>query len=109
MDAPAYKPARNSGMALRALFAVLALVPACGLAAAAAEPGSSRATSAQPLHQRIDELVEAAAVGPLAPATSDADFVRRVYLDFTGVIPTAEQARAFAARPEVASAGAGRP
>ncbi|HZN34249.1 MAG TPA: DUF1549 domain-containing protein, partial [Pirellulaceae bacterium] len=50
-----------------------------------------------PLHERIDVLIEAAAVGPLSPPCSDADFVRRVYLDLTGVIPTAEQARAFLA------------
>src|SRR6478672_6426787 len=40
------------------------------------------------LHDRIDQLVESAAIGPLAPLCSDADFVRRVYLDLTGVIPT---------------------
>src|SRR5689334_16797729 len=47
------------------------------------------------LHSRIDALVESAAIGPLAPVCSDADFVRRVYLDLTGVIPTADQARSF--------------
>ena len=33
----------------------------------------------------------------IAPAavSSDAEFVRRVYLDLTGVIPTSQQARAF--------------
>ena len=54
-----------------------------------------------PLRARIDELIDAAAVGPLAPACCDADFVRRVYLDLTGVIPTADQARAFFADPSV--------
>jgi hypothetical protein len=47
------------------------------------------------LHEQVDRLVEAAAVGPLAPPCSDADFVRRAYLDLTGIIPTAEQAKAF--------------
>jgi hypothetical protein len=62
------------------------------------EPGvGSQESGKQPLHERIDELVEAAAVGPLAPACSDSDFVRRIYLDLTGVIPTAEQAHAFVA------------
>jgi hypothetical protein len=61
------------------------------------EPGVRGQRSNQPLHQRIDQLVEAAAIGPLAPVCSDADFVRRVYLDLTGVIPTAEQARTFLA------------
>ncbi|MFM8250915.1 MAG: hypothetical protein ACKOBW_04870, partial [Planctomycetota bacterium] len=36
-----------------------------------------------PLHERIDQLVESASVGALAPLASDADFVRRVYLDLT--------------------------
>ncbi|HTN75991.1 MAG TPA: DUF1549 domain-containing protein [Pirellulaceae bacterium] len=49
------------------------------------------------LHQRVDALIEAAAVGPLAPAASDADFVRRVHLDLTGMIPTAAETRAFLA------------
>src|SRR5438876_460913 len=56
-----------------------------------------RGSSRQPLHERIDQLVEAAAIGPLARICNDADFVRRAYLDFTGVIPTADQARAFLA------------
>ncbi len=52
-------------------------------------------TSKAALHERIDELIEAAAIGPLTPVCSDADFVRRVFLDLTGVIPTGGQARAF--------------
>lgn len=66
---------------------------------AAESPGSqaSRDDRAAPLHERIDALIEAAAVGPLAGLCSDADFVRRVYLDLTGVIPTAQQAEAFLA------------
>ena len=51
----------------------------------------------QPLHERIDALIDAAAVGPIAPPASDADFVRRIYLDLTGVIPTPEETRAFLA------------
>jgi hypothetical protein len=64
----------------------------------AQESGVRGQESARPaLNERIDGLIEAAAIGPLAPPCSDADFVRRVYLDLTGVIPTAEQARAFLA------------
>ncbi|MCI0360439.1 MAG: DUF1549 domain-containing protein, partial [Planctomycetaceae bacterium] len=61
------------------------------------EPPAAAPTPAAPpaLHERIDALIDAAAVGPLAPACSDADFVRRIYLDLTGVIPTADQARGF--------------
>jgi len=48
-----------------------------------------------PLHERIDALLEAGSLGPVAPAASDAEFLRRAYLDFTGTIPDAATARAF--------------
>src|SRR5690349_600973 len=50
-----------------------------------------------PLHQRIDQLVGAKAdLAKLAAApASDEEFLRRVYLDFAGVTPTAAEARAF--------------
>ena len=48
-----------------------------------------------PLHQRIDELVENDAIGPLASLCSDADFLRRVTLDLAGTIPTVEQVNTF--------------
>ena len=51
----------------------------------------------QPLHERIDRLVETAAIGPLAPFCCDPDFDRRVYLDLTGAIPRVAEARAFLA------------
>ena len=50
------------------------------------------------LHQQIDELIaKRLAELKVVPAStsSDAEFVRRVYLDLTGVVPTAKQARAF--------------
>lgn len=49
----------------------------------------------RPLNRRIDAAVEAAAIGPLAPLCDDSDFVRRVYLDLTGMIPTPDQVRGF--------------
>jgi hypothetical protein len=45
-----------------------------------------------PLHQRIDQAI---AARPAAPPADDAEFLRRVYLDLTGTIPTAAEARAF--------------
>jgi len=51
-----------------------------------------------PLHQQIDELVaRQLADRKIVPAatSSDAEFLRRVSLDLTGVVPTARQARAF--------------
>src|SRR5262245_27425111 len=51
-----------------------------------------------PLHQRIDQAI--AAGTPkfdkfAAPLASDAEFLRRLYLDLTGVVPSAAEARAF--------------
>lgn len=54
--------------------------------------------NSRPLHQEIDELVgQRQAEFRIAPATvsGDAEFLRRVFLDLTGVVPTAKQARAF--------------
>ncbi len=56
------------------------------------------------MHERIDALVEAAAAGPVAPPASDADFVRRAYLDLIGTIPDAAAARAFLDDPSPTSA-----
>jgi hypothetical protein len=54
------------------------------------------------LHERIDQLIAAARPGfeaQAAPPASDAEFLRRVYLDLTGTIPTAAEARAFLGDP----------
>lgn len=55
----------------------------------------ARAQEATPLHQRIDELVSKVHLGPVSPVASDADFVRRIYLDLTGAVPTAAEAKEF--------------
>ena len=56
-----------------------------------------RSAADEPLHERIDRLIEASAGGPLAQLTSDAEFHRRVSLDLAGTIPTARQTRDFLA------------
>src|SRR5262245_35282407 len=55
---------------------------------------ASRAAD-EPLHVRIDPWVAKGHIGQVAPPASDADFLRRIYLDLTGTIPSAAEARAF--------------
>lgn len=50
-----------------------------------------------PLLQRIDALVAAQSGGLAAPRVSDAEYLRRVSLDLTGMPPTVEELRAFLA------------
>lgn len=48
-----------------------------------------------PLHVRIDRLIRKQTAIPFADRSSDANFLRRVSLDFVGQIPTAKEVRAF--------------
>jgi uncharacterized protein DUF1549/uncharacterized protein DUF1553 len=57
----------------------------------------SAAAQDKPLHERIDALIDAKAGAPLAPAAPDGEFLRRVYLDLAGRIPSAAETRAFLA------------
>ncbi|MBI3821609.1 MAG: DUF1549 domain-containing protein, partial [Planctomycetes bacterium] len=50
----------------------------------------------QPLHQRIDQHIQKG-LKDAAPRSDDAEFLRRLYLNLTGVIPPVEDARAFLA------------
>jgi hypothetical protein len=52
-----------------------------------------------PLHDQIDQQIAQGHVGPLAPVAGDPDFLRRVYLDLLGTIPSPAEARAFLADP----------
>ncbi len=58
---------------------------------------ASRVVAGDWFHERIDRHIEARAGGPLASRSTDAEFLRRVYLDLSGVIPTAVKAREFLA------------
>jgi hypothetical protein len=49
----------------------------------------------EPLHVRIDRIIDASRIGPAAATTGDAEFLRRVTLDLTGEIPSAADARAY--------------
>ncbi len=55
-----------------------------------------------PLHQRIDQTIAAGKPNLAKQASgpaSDAEFLRRIYLDLTGTIPTTAEARAFLKDP----------
>lgn len=51
----------------------------------------------EPLHSRIDRLIEADALVPPAAIVGDAEFLRRLTLDLTGMPPSVQELRAFLA------------
>src|ERR1700736_1627864 len=58
--------------------------------------GAEIAIAAEALHVQIDKLIAAGAKGQRASLTADdAEFVRRLYLDLAGRIPSIQDARAF--------------
>ncbi len=56
---------------------------------------SANAEAQEPLHRRIDAIVNTAPLGPVAAICSDADFARRVSLDLHGRTMTGAEAKAF--------------
>lgn len=75
----------------RALIA-LAVVTGAGRGSRAAEPNA--AGLAAVIDRHIESRLQADRV-PAAEPANDAEFLRRVYLDLHGVVPTAEQAAGF--------------
>lgn len=59
--------------------------------------GAGPVRGEEPLHRRIDQRIAERARGEFAPRSGHAEFLRRVYLDLAGRIPTSEEARAFLA------------
>ncbi len=49
----------------------------------------------KPLSERIDQAIAAAHLGPQAPLTKDSEFLRRVYLDLVGRIPSQAELEEF--------------
>src|SRR5688572_19001115 len=76
------------------IVAVLGIVATTGREAAAGEPDAGDLAAL--IDRHIESRLAAEGVRPAGPA-DDAEFLRRVYLDLHGVIPTAEQAASFLA------------
>ena len=67
------------------------------------EQDAAAAVSSQQedLAKTIDQSIRTAHVGPLAELTRDEEFLRRVYLDLVGRIPSVDELQAFLAQPEL--------
>src|SRR5262245_21904804 len=84
---------------LTCIFLALAVVTAAGRTSRAAEPDAAELAAL--IDRHVEARLKAERVPPAEPA-DDAEFLRRVYLDLHGVVPTGEQAARFLAdtRPD---------
>ncbi|MBX9791299.1 MAG: DUF1549 and DUF1553 domain-containing protein [Pirellulales bacterium] len=76
-------------------FVAMSLIRLAGTFCLIATLSSSVSANTESLHARIDQLVAARMPTEAAPPATDSEFVRRVYLDLTGCIPSTADARAF--------------
>lgn len=94
-----------AAMRFSVAWAVWQLLPLWACGQTTAPPALEVPPARAALIARIDELINArlqvAGLAP-APAASDSEFLRRVYLDLTGVVPRVFEVREFLAdeRPE---------
>ena len=79
-------PQRSSELRPQFILAALVLIISAG---------GSEVALGKSLHEKIDAAIAAKAGGELAKVSSDAEFVRRIYLDLAGTVPTVEQTQAF--------------
>lgn len=84
-------------LGLCASFMLCCVVGLLTSAAQAADPPTPTPAPTPPLHERIDQLIDASHVGPPVALTGDAEFLRRVSLDLTGMPPSSEELRGFLA------------
>jgi hypothetical protein len=66
-------------------------------AVAQSDAGQANRSPRAPLHVRIDRHLAELHPGPEVGLCDDGEFLRRVYLDLVGSLPTAQQTRAFLA------------
>src|SRR5688572_30778090 len=79
-----------------AVLLTTALAPVL-LAAKEQDPvATARTAMIRKIDERINERLAAAKIEP-APLADDAEFLRRVYLDLTGVVPRVSEVREFLA------------
>lgn len=65
------------------------------LSSAVTTLGFEPVPAADPLHRRIDQVIDQVSSGIAAPVVSDAEFLRRVSLDLTGIPPSPNELREF--------------